>query len=245
MLARADSYELGIPDVPLRELYRADAWPLIGRVDLSGRAPVERIVFENGKVQGALAGGTLHRADAYIATVPFERLAQIAPEAGVDTSAFTHSPITGIHFWFDRPITDLPHATLLDRNVQWLFNKSQGRYVQLVVSASRSLVDKPRQEIIDLALRELREFFPRAAEARLERAQVIKEVRATFSAAPGLEAKRPPARTNIPNFFLAGDWTRTGWPATMEGAVRSGYLAAEAVTRACGAPRTFLLPDLD
>jgi zeta-carotene desaturase len=245
MLARADSYELGIPDVPLRELYRADAWPLIGRVDLSGRAPVERIVFENGKVQGALAGGTLHRADAYIATVPFERLAQIAPEAGVDTSAFTHSPITGIHFWFDRPITDLPHATLLDRNVQWLFNKSQGRYVQLVVSASRSLVDKPRQEIIDLALRELREFFPRAAEARLERAQVIKEVRATFSAAPGLEAKRPPARTNIPNFFLAGDWTRTGWPATMEGAVRSGYLAAEAVTRACGEPRTFLLPDLD
>lgn len=249
MLARADSYELGIPDVPLRELYRSDAWPRIGRIDLAGRSPVERFIFqkdgfEDGRVAGILAGGVTHRADAYVSTVPFERLAQIAPEAGVNTSAFAHSPITGIHLWFDRSITDLPHATLLDRTIQWLFNKSEGRYVQLVVSASRTLVDKPRQEIIDLALRELREFFPKANQARLERAQVIKEVRATFSAAPGLEGKRPPARTAIPNFFLAGDWTRTGWPATMEGAVRSGYLAAEAVTQAAGAPRTFLLPDI-
>jgi zeta-carotene desaturase len=102
----------------------------------------------------------------------------------------------------------------------------------------------PRQEIIDMAVRELAEFFPLAKEARLEKAQVIKEVRATFSAKPGLEALRPMAATHLRNFFLAGDWTRSGWPATMEGAVRSGYLAAEAVSAAAGKPEAFLLPDI-
>jgi zeta-carotene desaturase len=112
--------------------------------------------------------------------------------------------------------------------------------VQLVVSASRRLLPMPRQEVIDLALRELAEFFPRVAEARLLKAHVIKEARATFSARPGLQASRPPARTAIPNLFLAGDWTRTGWPATMEGAVLSGYLAAEAVLEAEGRPARFV-----
>jgi uncharacterized protein with NAD-binding domain and iron-sulfur cluster len=138
-------------------------------------------------------------------------------------------------------VTDLPHATLLDRTIQWMFNKHQGRYVQLVVSASRSLVEMPRTEVIALALRELAEFFPRVKEAQLEKAHVVKEVRATFSARPGLEASRPAARTAVANLFLAGDWTRSGWPATMEGAVRSGYLAAEALAEASGAPQKFLV----
>jgi zeta-carotene desaturase len=124
-----------------------------------------------------------------------------------------------------------------------MFNKDGGRYVQLVVSASRSLTAMSRAEVIALALRELAEFFPAVAEAKLEKAHVVKEVRATFSAAPGLEARRPEARTRFSNLYLAGDWTRSGWPATMEGAVRSGYIAAEAVTAAAGSPRRFLLPD--
>jgi uncharacterized protein with NAD-binding domain and iron-sulfur cluster len=98
--------------------------------------------------------------------------------------------------------------------------------------------------VIALAVRELGEFFPAVRDAQLEKAHVVKEVRAVFSARPGLESQRPPARTAIRNLFLAGDWTRSGWPATMEGAVRSGYLAAEAVTEAAGAPRKFLLPDI-
>jgi zeta-carotene desaturase len=105
-------------------------------------------------------------------------------------------------------------------------------------------VEMPRQAIIDLALGELKDFFPGVANARLERAHVVKEIRATFSAAPGLEQQRPVSRTAIPNLFLAGDWTRSGWPATMEGAVRSGYLAAEAVTAHFGEPKRFLLPDV-
>jgi uncharacterized protein with NAD-binding domain and iron-sulfur cluster len=98
--------------------------------------------------------------------------------------------------------------------------------------------------VIALAVRELAEFFPRAAEAKIEKAHVVKEVRATFSAKPGLEQSRPLSPTKIPNLFLAGDWTRCGWPATMEGAVRSGYLAAEAVTKAAGHPSKFLLPEI-
>jgi uncharacterized protein with NAD-binding domain and iron-sulfur cluster len=101
-----------------------------------------------------------------------------------------------------------------------------------------------RADVIELAVRELAEFFPRARDAKIEKAHVVKEVRATFSAKPGLEKLRPLSATKIPNLFLAGDWTRCGWPATMEGAVRSGYSAAEAVTAASGQPRKFLLPDI-
>jgi zeta-carotene desaturase len=100
-----------------------------------------------------------------------------------------------------------------------------------------------RADVVDLALRELAEFLPEARAARLERSHVVKEVRATFSASPGLERKRPITHTRYRNLFLAGDWTKTGWPSTMEGAVRSGYLAAEAVTEALGAPRRYLKND--
>ncbi len=245
MLARNNSYEMGIPDVPLRDLYSADFWSATASVRIHARTPVERIVFVDGTAAGVQASGALHPADYQICAVPFERLPAIAPELGINTSAFRHSPITGIHIWFDHPVTELPHAALLDRTIQWMFNKDQGRYVQFVISASRSLVEMGRAEVIDLALREAAEFFPTVRDAKVERAQVIKEIRATYSAQPGMEAVRPPAMTRVRNVFLAGDWTRSGWPATMEGAVRSGYLAAEAVTAASGNARRFLLPDLD
>jgi len=242
-LGRKNSYEMGVPAVPLGQLYSSETWQKLARVTLRPRAPVDRVVIEGGIVTGVEAGGEMHRADHYICALPFERVPAVASGLGLDVSRFEHSPITGIHLWFDRPVTDLPHATLLDRTIQWMFNKHQGRYVQLVVSASRSLVEMPRSEVIALGVRELAEFFPAAAEAKLEKAHVVKEIRATFSAKPGLEERRPLSRTAVRNLFLAGDWMRSGWPATMEGAVRSGYLAAEAVTQASGAPRTFLLPD--
>lgn len=237
-LARADSYEIGTPAVLLGQLYR----PEVSGAQIHMRSPVERIVVENGRAAAVEAGGDRHAANWFICTVPFERLPAVVPELGLTFESWEHSPITGIHLWFDRPVTSLPHATLLDRTIQWFFNKDAGRYLQVVVSASRSLVEMPREDVISLAIRELADFLPTVREAKLTRAQVIKEVRATFSARPGL--KRPPARTKIPNLFLAGDWTDNGWPATMEGAVRSGYLAAEAVCEAAGRPRSFLLPDV-
>jgi zeta-carotene desaturase len=203
--------------------------------------------------------------DFVIPAVPFDVLARLLPDTTAaeplrqTLSRFETSPITGIHLWFDRQITELDHAVLLDRTIQWMFHKSKllnGRtsgagsaesnsYVELVVSSSKTLVEKSRQEIIDLALAELREFFPGARDANLVKATVIKEVHATYSPRPGIESHRPSPETVWPRIFLAGDWTATGWPATMEGAVRSGYAAAQCVARVAGRrDAAFLVPDL-
>jgi len=243
-LANSQSYEMGVPSVPLASLYSAEVWARYEYVKFAYRSAVQQIQIENGHVHSATTSDSPIKANAYVLAVPFERVSTLAPELPLDLSAFSHSPITGIHLWFDRSVTDLPHATLLDRTIQWMYNKQDGRHLQLVVSASRTLTEMPRGEVIEMALKELSEFFPKIAQAKLERAHVVKEIRATFSAVPGLEAKRPPQTTAFSNLFLAGDWTRTGWPATMEGAVRSGYLAAEAVLKRFGTQQKFLLPDV-
>jgi zeta-carotene desaturase len=234
-LARADSYEMGVPAIPLGELYSTSAWKRWPNVRIHLRAPVEAV---DGA--GLVVAGQRLEGDFYIVALPFERLEPL----GLPAPSFEHSPIAGVHLWFDREVTTLPHATLLDSTMQWMYNKGGGRYLQLVVSASRDLTDLPRAEIVDIAVGDLRLYFPRVRDATLVKAHVVKEQRAIFSAAPETEARRPGPETAIPYVFLAGDWTRTGWPATMEGAVRSGYIAAEAVTRAAGQARPFLLPDL-
>lgn len=233
-LARAENYEMGVPAVPLGQLYAAEVWQKLGNVRVHLRCAVDGI-----DADGFTAGGQRVAADYFICALPFERLESL----GLEAPHLEHSPITGVHLWFDREITTLPHATLLDRTMQWMFNKNGGRYLQLVVSASRDLTNLSRNDIIDLAIGDLRLFFPRVREAQVVKAHVVKEQRATFSAAPETEALRPGTTTRYPKLFLAGDWTATGWPATMEGAVRSGYLAAEAVTTAFGSPQRFLLPD--
>lgn len=243
-LAAAGSYEMGIPDIPLSGLYSPDRWQSLPNVDLRLRHAVRRIVFEQGRVARVETDHGPLAADHYISALPFHVLPAVAPELTLDFSPFQHSPITGIHLWFDRPVTTLPHATLLDRTIQWMYNKRDGRYLTLVVSASRSLISMSRRQVLDLALGELAEFLPAVRQAKLERAHVVKELRATFSAGPGLEELRPIQPTAIPNFSLAGDWTRSGWPSTMEGAVRSGYLAAEHAAGALGRPARFLIPDI-
>ena len=234
-LARGDGYEMGIPAIPLGELYGAGRWSRFPSVRLEFRSTVERIDGEGFTVNGERRTG-----DYYVCALPFERLDAV----GLAAPKLEHSPITGVHLWFDREITTLPHATLLDRTMQWMFNKDRGRYLQLVVSASRDLTPLSRNDIVDMAIGDLRLYFPRVKEATLVKAHVVKEQRATFSAVPGTEALRPGPETAYPRLFLAGDWTRSGWPATMEGAVRSGYIAAEAVARAAGRSDRFLLPDV-
>jgi zeta-carotene desaturase len=234
-LASPDAYEMGVSSVPLGELYSAGAWKAMSQVRLHLRSAVEAV-----EAGGMVVAGERVRGDFSICALPFERLESV----GLPAPGFEHSPITGVHLWFDREITTLPHATLLDRTMQWMFNKDGGRYLQLVVSASRELTNLPRGEIIDIAMGDLRLYFSKVHEARLVKAHVVKEQRATFSAAPDTEALRAAAQSAGSGVFLAGDWTNTGWPATMEGAVRSGYRAAEEVTRAAGQPASFLLPDV-
>jgi len=232
------AFEMGVPSVPLSRLYDQ----AVPGVEIALRAPVERVLIRDGAALGAVVNGELRAADHVVLAVPPDRTGALVPELALDLASFEYTPITGIHLWFDRPVMDLPHAALLDGALHWVFNKAGGRYLLAVVSASRGLVEMSREEVISLARRELGEYLPQARAARLERAHVVKELRATFSARPGMEARRPVAATEIRGLYLAGDWTRTGWPATMEGAVRSGYLAAEAVTRAAGVPRRFVVP---
>ena len=234
-MARSDSYEMGIPSVPLGQLYSTDAWKRLGNVTMHFRSPVECIDGD-----GFTVGGERCKADYYVCALPFEKLDAV----GLPSPKLEHSPITGVHLWFDREVTTLPHATLLDRTMQWMFNKGGGKYLQLVVSASRDLTPLSRNEIIDIAIGDLRLYFPRVRDAQLVKAHVIKEQRATFSAAPETEHLRPTADCAIANLFLAGDWTHTGWPATMEGAVRSGYCAAEWVAQSAGRPEKFVIPDI-
>ena len=221
-LSSADGYEMGIPSVPLGQLYAAEAWQRMPNVHMHLRSTVEHI-----DASGFVAEGKALTADRYICALPFEKL----PAMGLPAPDLQHSPITGVHLWFDREVTTLPHATLLGRTMQWMFNKDRGRYLQLVVSASRDLTPLSRQEIIEIAVGDLRLFLPRVRDANLVKAHVVKEQRATFSAAPETESLRPGTECSIPNVYLAGDWTRSGWPATMEGAVRSGYMAAEAAAK--------------
>jgi len=250
---------MGVPTVPLTELYSAGADYIRARGgEVLLRAPVESFQPGPGLARLCLAGREV-QADFTVLAVPFDALARLLPETAEtqplreQLGRFETSPITGIHLWFDRQITELEHAVLLDRTIQWMFHKSklvkraasnEGSYVELVVSSSKSLVDKPKNEIEEMALRELREFFPGAAEAKLLKSTVIKEVHATYSALPRSDDYRPGTATPWPSVFLAGDWTASGWPATMEGAVRSGYQAAEALVRSVGRGDKFLLRDL-
>jgi squalene-associated FAD-dependent desaturase len=240
-LASRDSARLGVPAVPLVELYAEHHWRRFPKVSFHTGMRVKHVQIEGERVDGIEAGGVMHRADVYILAVPAEAARALVPQ--LELAPLESSPITGIYLAFDRPVLDLPQSALLDRTIQWAFSKEEGRAAQIVVSASRGLLPLAREEIVRRAVGELAEFFPAVAGARLERSYVTKEVHATFTPRPGLASRRPPAATRFRNLFLAGDWTRTGWPATMEGAVRSGYLAAEAATAALGNPRKFLIPD--
>jgi zeta-carotene desaturase len=259
-LGNRRGFAIGIPSVPLAELYDGCAAALARRGgEVRTRATVRELRTENGAVTAVVMDdGSVLDADAYICAVPQDAILPLLPEALRSGSAFARvqqarvSPITGVHFWFDRPVMQEPFLALLDRTVQWVFNKTAlsggagqgGQYLQLVISASYGLVEKSRQEIIGLCAEELREALPATGDASLVKSTVIKEVAATFSPSPDCDQWRLPQRTSLRNLFLAGDWTQTGWPATMEGAVRSGYLAAEAVTEAAGQRREFLQPDL-
>src|SRR5262249_55059716 len=142
------------------------------------------------------------------------------------------SPITSVHLWFDRAVMDWPHVVLIDCVGQWVFNRGEAapgeHYVQVVVSAARQFKGLGHEVVQWKIVAEFRRLFPRAAQAELLRSRVVTEHAATFSPVPGVDRWRPPQGSPLPNLLVAGDWTATGWPATMESAVRSGYLAVEA-----------------
>lgn len=236
----ARDYEPGIPSVLLEDLLAPEIWEKHPRIRIHRSNPVEGFAVNGNDVTAVRVRGILNQADAIISALPYERITPLFPELGVQIEGFRHSPIAGIHLRFDRPVTDLPFAALLDRTLHWYFARDGGRTLSLVVSAAHSLSTMKREEILSLALRELAEFEPGVREAKLLAGHVIRETRATFVASPGFEEQRPGVVTRFRNFFLAGEWTDTGWPSTMEGAVISGYRAAEAVLELEGNKKKFM-----
>ena len=235
---------LGIPGVGLSEVYVDAATAYIrskgGRVEC-GR-DVAGLLISEGQCRGVrLSSGEQIEAESVLSAVPSFQLAAMLPGDLLRGEAFfapvvflRPAPIISINLWFDRAITDLDFAGLRGATVQWLFNKGRilgtgENYVSLVLSGAHRHLARSKEELLATVLLELGELFPQAQKASLLHSLVIKERFATFSPTWEAEQLRPTARTPVRGLYLAGDWTATGLPATIEGAVQSGYTAARAI----------------
>jgi zeta-carotene desaturase len=263
LLNHRESFHMGVPTVPLEKLYTEPCLKLIARRgdQVRLRCSAARIEVEGSRVQRVLLNdGTWLTGDYYLSSLPPQDLLKLLPADVIESldyfkrlGWFESSPITSVYLWYDRHVTTLENAVLLGREIQWFFNKTprspdgnrpNGQHLGLVVSASRKLLRMSRSEILDIALRDLEAVLPSTRQARLMRTVVMKEPFATFSCRAGCDIFRVDQKSPLENFFVAGDWTRTGWPPTMEGAVRSSYRCAELILEAEGTPRKLLQPDL-
>lgn len=259
---------MGMSRVPLSELYagvaeflKSHGGELVLNTTVEGGEKDEETSQWILRTRSSAAGAGELRSDYVVVALPFEGMAKLVPglPPAEDADALSmqierheHWPLCSVHLWFDREITQLDHAVLLDREIHWLYNQSklqgrstdEGHYIELVISATRAFAALSREAAIEQATHELAEFFPVVKEAKLIKAALVKEVRATFGVPPGIDDARPSAVSPWPGLFLAGDWVRTGWPSTMESAARSGHLAAEALCGATGRKQTFLVPNL-
>mgnify|MGYP006283538617 CR=1 FL=1 len=257
-LANPSAADLHVPTEPLGVLFgdRLLEW-LRGRgVRIETGSPVQGIEREEGLVRGVDRPQGRIACDGAVVAVPWRAAARLVPDLVAEADErFAASPITAVHLWFDRQPIDLPHAVLVGRVSQWVFRSEAAAgapgdgYCQVVISASRGLLGGDRDRLVATVVGELREVFPAARTAALLASRVVTDPTAVLSVRPGVDAHRPLAATTVPNLVLAGDWTATGWPSTMEGAVRSGRLAAAALLPAV-APTGFagsrapLTPDL-
>jgi squalene-associated FAD-dependent desaturase len=203
---------------------------------------IKKLNTEGNRIVSAQsADGREIPADFFISAVPWHAAAALLPPCGINYSGFQSSPIISIHLWMDRKVMDLDFAAVLDLHVQWIFDKTKKtvagsacQYVSLVISGADDYIDLSNKELIEIAVKDLRSLFPGMSGARIMDALVIKEKRATFLPYPGLESVRPPVDLGFRNLFLAGDWTATGLPATIEGAVMSGFRSADYIDRLHG-----------
>jgi squalene-associated FAD-dependent desaturase len=234
---RRDS-ALGLPRKALDEWYAVPARHYVERAggEVKVNAPA-RVVC--GPSLAVRVRDDVMAARVVICAVAWYALSSVFPDrpaslasiiAAADATAA--SPIVTVNLWFDRPVTSTAFVGLPGRAMQWVFDKralfgDASSHLSLVSSGADALVGRSNQELIDLAISELRDGLPASRDARLRRAVVVREKRATFSVAPG-QPRRPSVETSVPGLFLAGDWIDTGLPATIESAVISGHRAADA-----------------
>lgn len=233
---------LALPTCPLDQLYAEPARRFIeargGEVRIGCSA---RIHLENGTVTHVDARGERLETAAVAAAVPWFALVDLfhGDTRPVDAirqaaAATAPSPIASVNLWLSRRVLRTPFLGLPGRAMQWVFDKEQmfdteTSHITLVSSGADAVMALQNDELIALALHELRDAVPEARSAKVVRASVVRERRATYSLAPG-QPRRPPTATDVKGLVLAGDWIDTGLPATIEGAAISGRRAAEALS---------------
>jgi squalene-associated FAD-dependent desaturase len=269
-----DAYEVWIPKRSLHEIFGVQLPERLTNegVNLRTASDVRGLRWDDqGKATAVmLADGQTIEADQFVIAVPWHQLGRtLGPDADrlslpIETiQAWPTAPISGVHLYFDRPITDQPHAVLVGRLSQWMFQPSrlidaardserdnerciergsercdagseEGHYYQVVISASHGLRGASKEAIVGQVRDDLASVWPAAREARLLRSTLVTDPQAVFSVTTDTQSQRPTTATAIANLWLAGDWTATGWPATMEGAVISGFRAAQEVLDRAG-----------
>ena len=239
---RVEDSSIGLPTVPLDELFGVASERFVaargGRVVTKSPA---RIVVDGGAISHVRIGNEPIASSAVISTVPWHAFDRVwdgevpAPLAGLaaNARATASAPIVTVNLWLDGPLTRAQFIGLVDRPMHWIFDKraifgAHAAHLSVVTSGADDIVRLDNVALTEMALDEVQRAIPEARTLKMIRSVVVREHRATFSLAPG-EPPRPTTRTPLAGFYLAGDWTDTGLPATIEGAVLSGRLAAEAV----------------
>lgn len=244
-LAARGASDVWIPRQPLSELFGVQLPASVSRLGVTIRTqtPIRSIDYaaSSSKPQKMIltTSNSEESFDHAIVATAWHQVGKIITEslartAGIDPKRWATlptSPISGVHLWFDKPITDVPHAVMVATMSQWLFPRpadasTKGHYYQVVISAARSVRQMTNHEVIGRIIEELSVVFPKTRHAKLLASRVVTDPHAVFSVRPDVEAVRPQASTPLPCFHLAGDFVQTGWPATMEGAVISGRQAA-------------------
>jgi squalene-associated FAD-dependent desaturase len=264
LLSGNSAADIGVPTVPLLDLHGRPAARLLSRLGAQVRLGTKATAVQRDPAGGFLvrtasgadgrsepddAGdGEAISADGVILAVPAGPAAKLAGAAGVQGAArwadLGTAPIVNVHVVYDRRVTDLAFAAAVDSPVQWVFDKTRtsgvqdGQYLAISLSAADGYVDVPVATLRERFLLALQDLFPAAADAHVTDFFVTRERRATFRQGPGCGALRPSAATSLPGLLLAGAWTDTGWPDTMEGAVRSGRTAAQELIRGLASQAT-------
>ncbi|MCX4978239.1 hydroxysqualene dehydroxylase HpnE [Streptomyces sp. NBC_00620] len=252
LLSDPGAADIGWARVPLGELHDTLARKAL---DTAGvRTEVRTRVTsisqnENGRWSVQVPGETLD-ADTVVLAVPHREAHDLLPEGALDAPErlleIGTAPILNVHVIYDRTVLTRPFFAALGSPVQWVFDRTEasglreGQYLALSQSAAQDEIDEPVSVLRERYLPELERLLPGARGAEVKDFFVTRERTATFAPTPGVGRLRPGARTKAPGLYLAGAWTATGWPATMESAVRSGVSAAGAALGALGRPRDHL-----
>jgi squalene-associated FAD-dependent desaturase len=258
LLGRNNAADIGVPALPLGELHGDAAAAALAKLGAQVMTAAKVSAVEAGQDPDAgfrvrlahSAQAAEIAADAVVLAVPHEAAARLIPPGALPAGTVASwaglgaSPIVNVHVVYDRPVTDLPFAAAVDSPVQWVFDRTRisgldrqatagkPQYLAISLSAADEYADVPAAQLRERFVPALAKLFPAARQAEVTEFFVTRERRATFRQAPGTARLRPGAATQLPGLVLAGAWTATGWPDTMESAVRSGLAAAIELRRA-------------